>query len=100
DGAPSVKENTPLDADVVHANWLQLVSSRIRDSGLPLFGAVGVGDLDPVRSCTSSCTGTTGTAGTSTIWQAAMAGMPMPWGDAPAASHDGLSFVPVGGDPA
>ncbi|MDX6652175.1 MAG: hypothetical protein QOJ38_956 [Solirubrobacterales bacterium] len=91
---------TPLDADVIHRRWVELVASRFKEAGIPLFGALGAQDLSQLRQCTpfGGCPGTRdlGGAGTSEPWRSSFAAMPAPWGSGPPATNGNLSFAPVG----
>ncbi|HEX2087853.1 MAG TPA: hypothetical protein VHF89_19360, partial [Solirubrobacteraceae bacterium] len=93
---------TPLDRNVAHRRWLDRVASRLQRGGLPLYAAVGGGDLAQVKACTDFhvCAGGEDTrqARTNSLWRETMATMPEPWGAGdPPASAAGLEFEPVGG---
>jgi hypothetical protein len=92
----------PLDKSWVHRRWTELVADRFADAGVPLFGAVGLNDLDRSAVCsnTSSCeVDSSGTgAGLTTGWRRAMADMAAPWGDPDVAKpppSDRFRFQPV-----
>jgi hypothetical protein len=91
---------TPLDRDVAHRRWLDLVAKRLGRGGLPLYAAVGRGDLSQVKGCVVGvgCAGSQQAeqARTNAPWRETMAGMPRPWGDGEPAAQGDLEFVPVG----
>ena len=86
DGGVVGLANTPIDKSWVHRRWTELVADRLTDAGVPLFGAVGLYDLDRTAVCTSQATCLVDTktqaAGTGPTWgwRRAMASMPPPWG--------------------
>ncbi|HEV2814087.1 MAG TPA: hypothetical protein VGW10_12615, partial [Solirubrobacteraceae bacterium] len=92
---------TPLDQNVVHRRWVDLVARRLARGGVPVWGAVGRGDLAMVSNCggfaVGVCVGTreAGPARTNALWRETMAAMPQPWGDAEPAEGGGVEFVPV-----
>jgi hypothetical protein len=100
--------NAPLDTDVVHHRWSELVAQPFQDAGVALFGALGAQDLSQTSACSpqTSCQGTrqAGNPGPSLPWRQAMAGMRAPWGapklaggadNGPPPDAHGLSFSPV-----
>jgi hypothetical protein len=101
--------NTPVDADVIHHRWSELVAQPLQNAGVPLLGALGVQDLSQTSTCTflTGCAGTrqqAGGVGDSLGWRAALAGMPAPWGapkrsdgsdNSPPPDAHGLSYRPV-----
>jgi hypothetical protein len=101
--------NAPLDTDVIHHRWNELVAEPLQDAGLPLFGALGDQDLSQTSTCmllTGGCHGTrqAGNPGPSLPWREAFAAMPAPWGaqtlpngqpNGPPTDSHGLSYSPV-----
>jgi hypothetical protein len=102
-GGVSAALNAPVDTDVIHHRWSELVVQPLQNAGVALFGALGDQDLSQTGACTylTGCEGTrqVGNPGDSLPWREAFAGMPAPWGAPgsrpPPAAH-GLSFVAVG----
>jgi hypothetical protein len=94
-------DDTPLDVDVMHRRWVEIVGRDFANRGIPLYGALGGQDLSQANSCPAvalgRCFGTrqVGGAGTSGPWRQAMAEMPEPWGSSDPTSRDDLSFDPV-----
>lgn len=94
----------PLHRSRVHRRWVELVADRLEDGDVPLFGAIGLNDLDRTRQCAipSACadakTSSRG-AGLSWGWRDAMAGMRDPWGAAKPEEEEadahGLEYVAV-----
>ncbi|MDX6653091.1 MAG: hypothetical protein QOJ38_1872 [Solirubrobacterales bacterium] len=102
--------NAPIDTDVIHHRWSELVAQPLRDAGVPLFGALGSQDLSQTGSCgnypITACAGTrqAGNPGPSLPWRQSMAQMSAPWGAAklesgaengPPADTRGHSFASV-----
>jgi hypothetical protein len=103
-----VNANAPIDTDITHHRWSELVAQPLRDSGVALFGALGAQDLSQTSACTpqTGCNGTRqeGNPGVSLAWRQAFAGMPAPWGapkladgadNRPPPDARGLSYGPV-----
>jgi hypothetical protein len=105
---------TPVDADVIHHRWRELVAQPLRDRGVALFGALGAQDLSQTMFCSpvgAYVTGggchrgrDAGNPGPSLPWREAFSGMPAPWGAAkladgadnkPPPDAHGLSYTPV-----
>ncbi|MGH2957392.1 MAG: hypothetical protein ACRDL6_10405, partial [Solirubrobacterales bacterium] len=88
-GSPA---STPLDVDVMHRRWIEMVADRFTEGGLPLYGAIGLQDLGQVQNCEAGCTSTrqagVGTAGP---WQQSFDGI---W-PGEERTHGGLTFEPL-----
>jgi hypothetical protein len=87
---------------VMQRQWNRTIADPLEASGLPLFGAVGAGDLSrPAYNCAAGCTslGEEAKTGDNLSWRDAMAVRRAPWGTAPPAPpNDGeLSFIAVPG---
>lgn len=97
---------TPLDTDLAHRRWRELVADPLADAGVPVFAAVGGQDLSNAGACgvgyRNHCPGTReAQSGLSTGWRATFADMPAPWGTAdPAKGANGVTFEPVPGQAA
>ncbi len=78
--------NTSLDKSWVHERWEEQVADRLADAGVPLFGAVGLADLDRTQACISASTCSPpelrqrAGLGPTWGWRRAFADMPAPWG--------------------
>ncbi|MGH2957621.1 MAG: hypothetical protein ACRDL6_11580, partial [Solirubrobacterales bacterium] len=92
--------STPLDVDVMHRRWLELVGDHVSgrssdDEGLPFYGAIGPQDLSQAQECQLVPGGCVGTrqagVGASNLWRRSFAGR---WPGEPR-SHGELSFAPV-----
>jgi hypothetical protein len=101
-GSGAATPNAPLDTDVIHHRWSELVAQPLQDAGMALFGALGGQDLSQTGVCndTAGCQGTrnTGNPGPSLAWREAFASMRAPWGTESCKdpwSSGGLSFAPV-----
>jgi hypothetical protein len=90
--------NTPLDRNVVHAQWREFVANPLVDDGIPLFGVPGKNDVSRVKGCTAGpCADTQDNvdAGSSLQWREAFATMAKPWGGGGELSSDGVTFRAV-----
>jgi hypothetical protein len=96
--------NGPIDTDVMHHRWTELVADPLRRAGLPVFGALGAQDLSQTSACGdypfTACEGArnAGNPGPSLAWREAMAGMAAPWGTGSCgdvSGSDELSVRPV-----
>ncbi|MDX6632069.1 MAG: hypothetical protein QOG26_74, partial [Solirubrobacterales bacterium] len=104
-----VAPNAPIDTDVIHHRWSELVAQPLQDAGVPLFGALGGQDLSQTSACSylgRSCPSTrqVGNPGPNLPWREAMSAMPAPWGaqkladgseNKPPPGSGGYDFVPV-----
>jgi hypothetical protein len=101
--------NTPIDTDVIHHRWDDVIAHPLQEAGVGVFGALGVQDLSQTSVCgvqTGCPPGTRafGNPGPSLGWREAFAQMNVPWGAGPCDANDpnkdaysshGLSFAPV-----
>lgn len=81
-GAGSV-DNSPLHPDLTHDAWVDYVADPFVRAGVPLYGAVGVHDLDAVHTCALifQCADTGRVEKGSAIGsRRSLAGMAAPWG--------------------
>jgi hypothetical protein len=94
---------TPIDPSVIHELWANLIARPLDRDGVPVFGALGGGDLSYTRACDALyhkyCASSHETkTGANLVWRKALAGMPAPWGapgnPAPSGT-DGVSFEPI-----
>jgi hypothetical protein len=94
-----------FDRDFVHARWAEQVADPLIDAGLPIFSALGAQDFDNndegVDLCSKLspqfCAAKNGAAAGRTAfgWRQAFSEAPAPWGTAPPASANRLSFCPA-----
>jgi hypothetical protein len=95
--------NSPIDPSLVHELWANLIAGPLDREGVPVFGALGGGDLSNARVCNAPfynvCASSHDTkTGTNLVWRKALAGMPAPWGapgGAAPAGAGGVSFEPI-----
>ena len=119
--SPSVSVSSPLDRDLKHRRWLELVAAPLQAGGVPLFAAIGGRDLGAVEQCVVTCVGTTGSGqtfqqrqtplgapsagGSNNQWRNTMAGLPGSGSPAPWEASGGnvsagsLRFVRLKGGP-
>ena len=88
--------NSSLDKSWVHKRWKELVAERLGEAGVPVFGAVGLNDLDRTAVCTSA-----GTCPVNSKEQAAGVGLAFGWRKAMADmgwGQPGMQEQPSGSD--
>ena len=74
---------TPLNPNMKHRRWAELVADRLATGGIPLLGAIGNQDLSNTQACGLSFAYMGGCGGTAQL--GAGAGSTLPWREAMAA---------------
>ena len=91
--------NAPLDTNVVHDAWRDLMAKPLADDGIPVFAIPGKMDLSRAGTCVLSvnCVDTieAADAGLSKQWRETFADMPAPWGNGDAVGRENVELEPV-----
>jgi hypothetical protein len=89
------------------SRWAELTADRLRDGGVPVYGAIGAKDgtaeyvCPPDQGCVNQAQAGSpaGASGSNVLWRKALAGQPEPWGSGEASRAGGLHYEPVADTP-